>query len=126
MSRHESLSGQLEESIRADLARAQEYRDLLRDEADPNRRSQYRRSLEQWEASAAEGERKLAALRTGDEEVAAGGAGARPAGMPAGAVPEVAPLPAGSRLPLAPNPRFVGREPDLLALAEALWAGRAA
>ena len=43
--------------------------------------------------------------------------------MPLDAVPDPALLPRGSRMPLSVNPFFVGREPDLLALAAALKAG---
>jgi len=46
--------------------------------------------------------------------------------LPLDHVPDVAALPPGSRMPLRPNPLFVGREADLLALAPDLKAGRAA
>src|SRR5215471_3124095 len=45
------------------------------------------------------------------------------ASMPTDALPERAPLPAGSRMPLAPNPLFVGRGGDLLQVARALRNG---
>ena len=45
---------------------------------------------------------------------------ARVAALPRDVVPEPTPLPGGSRLPLAPNPLFVGRDPELRALAGAL------
>jgi tetratricopeptide (TPR) repeat protein/transcriptional regulator with XRE-family HTH domain len=35
------------------------------------------------------------------------------------------PLPPGSRMPLTRNPLFVGRRPDLRAIAASLWSGRA-
>ena len=50
----------------------------------------------------------------------------RLAAMPLNAVPAPAPLPAGSRMPLARNALFVGRETDLKALAKALKAGETA
>lgn len=40
--------------------------------------------------------------------------------MPTDAVPPRAPLPAGSRMPLAPNPLFIGRGDELLQVAAAL------
>jgi tetratricopeptide (TPR) repeat protein/transcriptional regulator with XRE-family HTH domain len=40
--------------------------------------------------------------------------------LPLDALPDRAPLPAGSRMPLAPNPLFVGRSADLLGIAAAL------
>jgi tetratricopeptide (TPR) repeat protein len=46
--------------------------------------------------------------------------------LPLDHVPNPTPLPPGSRMPLRPNPLFVGREADLLALAPDLKAGRAA
>ena len=46
--------------------------------------------------------------------------------LPLDHVPDVAALPPGSRMPLRPNPLFVGREADLKALAPELKAGRAA
>jgi Tfp pilus assembly protein PilF len=46
--------------------------------------------------------------------------------LPLDHVPDPAPLPPGSRMPLRPNPLFVGREADLMALAPDLKAGRAA
>jgi tetratricopeptide (TPR) repeat protein/transcriptional regulator with XRE-family HTH domain len=42
------------------------------------------------------------------------------ASMPTDALPPRAPLPAGSRMPLAPNPLFVGRGDELLQVARAL------
>ena len=43
--------------------------------------------------------------------------------LPLDAVPAVATVPAGSRMPLSRNPLFVGRESDLKTLARALKAG---
>ncbi len=43
--------------------------------------------------------------------------------LPLAAVPGVAPLPPGSRMPYGPNPLFVGRDADLRALAAALKGG---
>ena len=51
---------------------------------------------------------------------------ARLAAMPLDMVPAPAPLPPGSRMPLARNALFVGREADLKALAGALKAGETA
>jgi transcriptional regulator with XRE-family HTH domain len=45
--------------------------------------------------------------------------------MPADVLPERAALPAGSRMPLAPNPLFVGRGGELLQVARALRGGDA-
>ena len=45
---------------------------------------------------------------------------ARLAALPLDAIPEIAPLPTGSQMPLRANPLFVGREPDLRALAAGL------
>ncbi|TMC09669.1 MAG: tetratricopeptide repeat protein [Chloroflexi bacterium] len=45
------------------------------------------------------------------------------ASMPTDVLLERAPLPAGSRMPLAPNPLFVGRGDELLAVARALRGG---
>jgi tetratricopeptide (TPR) repeat protein len=45
------------------------------------------------------------------------------AGLPLNEIPPRGPLPPGSRMPFAPNPLFVGREEDLLALAWQLRAG---
>jgi tetratricopeptide (TPR) repeat protein len=45
------------------------------------------------------------------------------ASMPTDILPDRAPLPAGSRMPLAANPLFVGRGDELLAVAEALRGG---
>jgi len=45
------------------------------------------------------------------------------ASMPIDALPERAPLPTGSRMPLAPNPLFVGRGDELLQVASALRGG---
>lgn len=45
------------------------------------------------------------------------------AALPLEEVPKPGPLPVGSRMPLAPNPLFVGREEDLKALALQLKAG---
>ncbi len=51
----------------------------------------------------------------------------RLAELPLDTVPDVAPsLPPGSRMPLSPNPLFVGREEDLKALAVALKGGKTA
>ena len=58
----------------------------------------------------------------GDEKLAR--AEASLATMPLDVVPAPAALPAGSRMPLARNALFVGREEDLKALAGALKAGR--
>src|SRR5262245_42334931 len=44
----------------------------------------------------------------------------RLAELPLETIPTAATLPAGSRMPFGPNPLFVGREGDLLALAQAL------
>jgi len=44
-------------------------------------------------------------------------------GLPETKLPEVGILPRGSRMPLAPNPLFVGREEDLRSLARKLRAG---
>ncbi|HXM54800.1 MAG TPA: tetratricopeptide repeat-containing protein [Candidatus Dormibacteraeota bacterium] len=49
-----------------------------------------------------------------------GEAEARLASLPTDALPPRAPLPAGSRVPLAPNPLFVGRGDELLQVAAAL------
>jgi tetratricopeptide (TPR) repeat protein/transcriptional regulator with XRE-family HTH domain len=46
-----------------------------------------------------------------------------PASMPTDVLPPPAPLPAGSRMPLAPNPLFVGRSGELLQIAAALRGG---
>jgi tetratricopeptide (TPR) repeat protein len=43
--------------------------------------------------------------------------------LPLDEVPQPGPLPLGSRMPLAPNPLFVGREEDLKTLARQLKAG---
>ena len=40
--------------------------------------------------------------------------------MPLDEVPAVEPVPAGSRMPLLPNPLFVGRQADLIVLAQTL------
>jgi tetratricopeptide (TPR) repeat protein len=45
------------------------------------------------------------------------------ASMPVDALPERGPLPGGSRMPLAPNPLFVGRGDELLQVARALRGG---
>lgn len=45
------------------------------------------------------------------------------AALPLEEVPQPGPLPVGSRMPLAPNPLFVGREEDLKTLARQLKAG---
>jgi tetratricopeptide (TPR) repeat protein len=45
------------------------------------------------------------------------------AAFPAGEIPARGPLPAGSRMPFAANPLFVGREEDLRTLARRLRAG---
>jgi tetratricopeptide (TPR) repeat protein len=45
--------------------------------------------------------------------------------MPTAALPPHKPLPPGSRMPLAHNPHFVGRAPDLLAIAQAFGRGAA-
>jgi tetratricopeptide (TPR) repeat protein len=46
--------------------------------------------------------------------------------MPLEEIPPIAPLPAGSRMPLSRNSLFVGREADLKKLAEALKGGETA
>jgi tetratricopeptide (TPR) repeat protein len=46
--------------------------------------------------------------------------------LPSEHIPEPAPLPAGSRMPMARNPLFVGRVDDLRRLAEALQVGSTA
>ena len=51
---------------------------------------------------------------------------ARLAELPLDVIPEPAPLPAGSRMGLARNALFVGRDQDLKALAVALKAGETA
>jgi tetratricopeptide (TPR) repeat protein len=45
------------------------------------------------------------------------------ASLPTDALPDRAPLPVGSRMPLAPNPLFVGRGHELLQVARALRGG---
>lgn len=45
------------------------------------------------------------------------------AALPLDTIPALAPLPPGSRMPLSPNPLFVGRAADLQALAAALKVG---
>jgi len=50
-------------------------------------------------------------------------AGTLLASMPTSVLPPHAPLPTGSRMPLAPNPLFVGRGNDLLQVAAALRGG---
>jgi transcriptional regulator with XRE-family HTH domain len=45
------------------------------------------------------------------------------ASLPADVLPDRAPLPTGSRMPLAPNPLFVGRGDELLQVAAALKGG---
>ncbi|MCX6050734.1 MAG: tetratricopeptide repeat protein [Chloroflexi bacterium] len=45
---------------------------------------------------------------------------AKLAALPLDAIPALAPLPIGSRLPLSPNPLFVGREADFRTLAHTL------
>jgi tetratricopeptide (TPR) repeat protein/transcriptional regulator with XRE-family HTH domain len=47
------------------------------------------------------------------------------ASMPSDVLPDLAPLPVGSRMPLAPNPLFVGRSTELLQIASALQGGGA-
>jgi tetratricopeptide (TPR) repeat protein len=47
------------------------------------------------------------------------------AALPLETIPDPAPLPPGSRMPLRRNPLFVGREADLRALASALKGGEA-
>jgi len=53
-------------------------------------------------------------------------AAARLAELPLDDVPEPAPLPPGSRMPLSANPLFVGRQDDLRALARSLKVGKTA
>jgi hypothetical protein len=50
----------------------------------------------------------------------------RLAELPLDEIPPIAPLPPGSRMPLSPNPLFVGREADLNTLAAALKGGETA
>ena len=45
------------------------------------------------------------------------------ASIPTGVLPDRAPLPTGSRMPLSPNPLFVGRGDELLQVARALRGG---
>ena len=45
------------------------------------------------------------------------------AALPLDVVPNVEPLPSGSRMPLSRNPLFVGREPELMRLAATLKGG---
>lgn len=45
------------------------------------------------------------------------------ASMPTDVLPDRAPLPAGSHMPLAPNPLFVGRGDELLQVTAALRGG---
>jgi tetratricopeptide (TPR) repeat protein len=47
----------------------------------------------------------------------------RLAELPLDRIPDPAPLPSGSRMPLSPNPLFVGRKQDLKDIATALKAG---
>lgn len=51
---------------------------------------------------------------------------ARLAELPANYIPDVAPLPPGSWMPLSPNPFFVGRRSELLVLAYTMQTGGAA
>src|SRR5258708_13995407 len=44
--------------------------------------------------------------------------------LPLGAIPDLTPLPSGSRVPFAPNPLFVGRASHLRSLAERLTGSR--
>ncbi len=62
----------------------------------------------------------LESERQPDAVVGLAGANALLAALPAAAVPPREPLPAGSRMPLAPNPLFVGRGNELLQIAAAL------
>src|SRR5947207_3033950 len=55
-----------------------------------------------------------AALETALQQLAA---------LPLDTIPDVAPLPTGSRVPFSPNPLFVGREADLRLLANAIKGG---
>ena len=48
------------------------------------------------------------------------------AALPLETIPDPAPLPPGSRMPLRHNPLFVGREADLRTLATALKGGETA
>jgi tetratricopeptide (TPR) repeat protein len=50
----------------------------------------------------------------------------RLASLPLDTIPDVTSLPPGSRMPLSPNPLFVGREVDLKKLAKALKGGETA
>ena len=68
--------------------------------------------------------RAAAAGGRSGEELAA--ARARLQALPLDTVPDPAPLPAGSHMPLLPNALFVGRAPELLALARALKSGATA
>jgi tetratricopeptide (TPR) repeat protein/transcriptional regulator with XRE-family HTH domain len=58
-----------------------------------------------------------------DASIAPAEAEALVASIPTDALPPRAPLPPGSRMPLAPNPLFVGRSDDLLLIAAALRGG---
>lgn len=44
--------------------------------------------------------------------------------LPTDSVPPIGPLPAGSRVPLEPNPLFMGRDDELCAIAETIKTGR--
>jgi hypothetical protein len=50
-------------------------------------------------------------------------ASSAPLSLPLDTIPNVASLPPGSRMPLAPNPLFVGRDDDLRLLARTLSQG---
>jgi tetratricopeptide (TPR) repeat protein/transcriptional regulator with XRE-family HTH domain len=60
-----------------------------------------------------------------DPTASAADAGALVASMPSAFLPPRAPLPPGSRMPLAPNPLFIGRGEELLRVAKALRGGDA-
>jgi tetratricopeptide (TPR) repeat protein len=85
--------------------------------ADPDFHKDMGRLIEQLEAvvpprpagpsSLADAERRLAELPLDD-------------------IPDLAPLPPGSRMPFSPNPLFVGREEDFKTLAECLKGGETA
>jgi hypothetical protein len=80
--------------------------------------------LEEQPGSMGEAFQQTPPSPVGDKRLAH--AEARLAAMPLDVVPAPAALPAGSHMPLARNPLFVGREADLKALARGLKAGETA
>jgi tetratricopeptide (TPR) repeat protein len=58
-----------------------------------------------------------------DDEDPGNSAARRHTALPLNTIPNLAPLPPGSRMPLARNPLFVGRDDDLKAIAAALHGG---